>query len=99
MSFLRIELRDDSEPRPVEEEHRVEVVVAAGPGEGGGVGLELAVHAGPAVPGVAVHGAVHGLHLQDALDGVPDEADRHTWAWSQTGKLYFVSKWKSTKRV
>ena len=72
MSFLRIELRDDSEPRPVEEEHRVEVVVAAGPGEGGGVGLELAVHAGPAVPGVAVHGAVHGLHLQDALDGVPD---------------------------
>ena len=72
MTLLRIELRDDSEPRPVEEEHRVEVVVAAGPDEGRSVGLELAVHAGLAVAGVAVHGAVHGLHLQDALDGVPD---------------------------
>ena len=43
-----------------------------GPDEGRGVGLELAVHAGLAVHGVAVRGAVHGLHLQDALDGVPD---------------------------
>ena len=76
MTLLRIELSDDSEPRLVQEEDRVEVVVAAGSDEGGRVGLELAVHAGLAVPGVAVHVAVHGLHLQDALDGVPGAVRR-----------------------
>ena len=71
MTLLRIQLRDYPEPSLVEDERRVEVVVLAGPDQGGRVRLELAVDAELAVLCVAVHDAVHGLHLEDALDGVP----------------------------
>ena len=70
LTLLRIELRDYAEPCLVEDEHRVELVVLAGPDQGGRVRLELAVDAEFSILGVAVHDAVHGLHLEDALDGV-----------------------------
>ena len=72
--LVSVELRDDAEAGPVEDEHRVEVAVIAGPDQGGRVRLELAVlavHHLAVLRGV-VHPAVHRLHVQDALDGVPE---------------------------
>ena len=71
--LVSVKLRDDAEPGAVEDEHRVEVVVLAGPDEGGRVRLELAVLAVLAVLRGVVHAAVHRLHVEDALDGVPEE--------------------------